>query len=107
MINGTPEVVHLPVDFDVDLIEMPSPMREGPHVTDPFAPDLGGEHRTEPGPPQPDRFVADIDSAARTAGVKTQYSSLPLQWNRRRSSTWRTPVAGGVAFKAGREIQAL
>jgi hypothetical protein len=28
----------------------------------PFSSDLGGEHRAEPVPPKPHRFVADIDA---------------------------------------------
>ena len=33
------------------------------HSLDPFAPDLGGEHRAEPVPPEPHGLMADLDAA--------------------------------------------
>ena len=63
LVHGSPEVVHLPIDLHVDLVEMPSPVGEGAHVLDPLATDLGGEHRTEAVPPEPHRLVADVDAA--------------------------------------------
>ena len=63
MIDGPPEVVHLAVDLHVDLVEMPFPVGVLAHPLDPLPADLGGEHWTEPVPPQPDRLMADIDPA--------------------------------------------
>lgn len=40
---------------------MPSPTARF-HALDPAPPDLGGEHRAEAMPPEPHRFVADVDA---------------------------------------------
>ncbi len=53
----------LSVDLYVDLIKMPPPVPEALHPANPLAPDIGGEQRAEPIPPQPDRFMADVDAA--------------------------------------------
>jgi hypothetical protein len=50
------------VDLHEDLVEVPLPA-DGLHSRDPAFPDLGGEHRAEPVPPVPDRFVTDFDTA--------------------------------------------
>ena len=63
VIDGAPQVAHLATHLHVDLIEMPAPMGVGPHVLNPLAADLAGEHRAEPVPPQTHRLVADIDPA--------------------------------------------
>jgi hypothetical protein len=57
------EVKHLAIEFDVDLVEMPSPMGELTHLLHPPAADLAGENRAEPVAPQPHRLVADVDAA--------------------------------------------
>jgi len=62
VINGAPQVVHLAVDPDEDLVQMPAPARIRSMI-DPALSDFRGEHRTEPVPPKPHRFVADIDPA--------------------------------------------
>ena len=62
MIYSTPEVVGHPVDLHHDLVEVPAPVRQGPHSLDPLAPDLGGKHRAEPVPPKPHSLVADLDA---------------------------------------------
>ena len=41
---------------------MPLPIRMSAKVLNPISSDLGGEHRAEPVPPEPKRFVADIDA---------------------------------------------
>jgi hypothetical protein len=63
VIDGSPEVVHLAVDFDVDLVEMPFPVCVGAHAVDPLSADLRGEHGAKPVPPQPHGLMADIDAA--------------------------------------------
>jgi hypothetical protein len=49
------------VDLHEDLVETPTPMPEAPHRLDPVAPDLGRENRPEPVPPEPHRFMSDVD----------------------------------------------
>lgn len=63
VIHCAPQVVHLAVDLYVDLIEVPPPVAEAPHAADPLAPDVCREQRPEPVPPEPHRFMADIDPA--------------------------------------------
>ena len=61
--------MHLAVDLYVDLIEMPPPVPKALHPANPLAPDIGGEQRPEPVPPQPDRFMADVDTALEQAEI--------------------------------------
>jgi hypothetical protein len=42
---------------------MPLPIRVGAHPTDPISADFGGEHRPKSVSPEPDRLVADFDTA--------------------------------------------
>jgi hypothetical protein len=42
---------------------MPPPVRISAHPTAPFPSDLRGEHRAKSVPPEPNRFVADVDPA--------------------------------------------
>jgi hypothetical protein len=63
VIHRPPQVAHLAVDLHVDLVEMPSPVSMSPHPTHPLPADLGGEHRTEPVPPQPHGLMANVDAA--------------------------------------------
>ena len=62
MIHGAPEVAHLPVYFHEHLVEVPSPAARS-HALNPTLPDLGGKPRPKPLPPEPDGFMADIDTA--------------------------------------------
>lgn len=55
--------MHFAVDLHIDLVEVPSPVGEGAHLLDPLSADFGSEHRTEPVPPKPYRFVAAVDAA--------------------------------------------
>ncbi len=59
VINRTPEVVRLAIDPDEPLVQVPSPLGNRPMMNASFR-DRGGEHRTEPVPPQPYRLVADV-----------------------------------------------
>ncbi len=61
MINRAPKIVRLAIDPDEYLVEVPAPLRKRSMMNASF-PDLRGEHRTEPVPPEPDRLVADIDA---------------------------------------------
>ena len=62
VIYGAPQVVGFTVDLYEHLVQMPLPIRMSTKVLNPFSSDLGGEHRAEPVPPEPHRFVADIDA---------------------------------------------
>jgi hypothetical protein len=42
---------------------MPLPVGVGAHVLDALPADFTGEYRAEPVPPQPHRFMADVDAA--------------------------------------------
>jgi hypothetical protein len=59
------------IDPDEHLVEVPPPLRKRP-MTNALSPDLRGEHRTEPVPPETNSFVADIDTA-----LKQQVFDLP------------------------------
>jgi len=61
MIHDAPQVMGLPVDPDKHLIQVPSPLRIGPTKNAPL-PDLRGEHRTEPVPPETHGLVANVDA---------------------------------------------
>jgi len=63
VIDGAPEIMRLAVDLHEDLVEMPAVLHSGAQALDPFASDLGGEHRPEAVPPVAHRFVADLDAA--------------------------------------------
>jgi hypothetical protein len=63
VVNCSPEIVGFAVDPDENLIQMPAPMRPIPVSRNALLPDLRCEHRSEPIPPNPDGFVADVDPA--------------------------------------------
>jgi len=62
VIDRAPEIMPLAVDLHEHLVEVPSPVA-GFHALDPAFPDLSGEQRAEPMPPEPDGFMADLDTA--------------------------------------------
>jgi hypothetical protein len=62
MIDGAPQVKHLAIDPDEHLVQVSAPVGIG-SMMNPTFPDLGSKHRTEPVPPEPYRFVADVDAA--------------------------------------------
>jgi hypothetical protein len=62
VIHGAPEVVHLPIDPDEHFIQVPAPSGIRPMPVDAPLFDFRGEYRTEPIPPEPNRFMADIDA---------------------------------------------
>jgi hypothetical protein len=55
--------MRLAVDFRENLVQVPSPVRVCAHPADPPFPDLRGEQRAKSVPPEPHRFVADVDAA--------------------------------------------
>ena len=57
-----PQIVSFAIDLHKDLVQVPAPARIRMVLNAPF-PDLRGEHRTEPVPPEPYRLVADIDAS--------------------------------------------
>lgn len=63
MIDGTPKIMTLTVDFYEDLIEVPAPVGEAFHPADPLAPDISSKDRTKPVPPKSNRFMANVDPA--------------------------------------------
>ena len=61
MIDSTREIVLHAIDLHEDLIEMPATVAEMAHGIPPAPSDLSRKDRPEPGPPEPDRFMGDID----------------------------------------------
>ena len=62
VINGSPKVMGDAIDLHEDLVQMPTPVGQGPHSLHPFAPDLGGKHWAKAVPPEPHGFMADLDA---------------------------------------------
>jgi hypothetical protein len=62
MIDRVPKVVLHPIYFHEYFIQMPLPIRMRTKLLNPLSSDLHGEHRTKSIPPEPHRFVADIDA---------------------------------------------
>lgn len=60
LIHSPPEVVGLAIDPYKHFIKVPAPVRMRTMKNTTLS-DLGGKHRTEPGPPNSHRLVADID----------------------------------------------
>ena len=63
MVDRAPEVMLYSVDFDEDLIEMPLPLSDLPHVACSLLADLSGEVSPEPIDPEADAFMANVDTA--------------------------------------------
>ena len=62
VIYSPPKVLRHPVDFQIDLIQVPLPVAMRAHRLSTLLSDLGGEHRTKPVPPVSHHFVADFDA---------------------------------------------
>ena len=62
MVNGPPKIMLLTIDLHNDLIQMPAPAARSHPRDAPFS-DFRSKERTEPVPPKPHRFVADLDAA--------------------------------------------
>jgi len=76
MIDGTPEVMLVPVDLHENLIEMPLPLSMLTHVGGALRSDLTGEDRAEPIDPEPHAFMADIDPTL----VKKVFNISKREW---------------------------
>ncbi len=63
MVDSAPEIVLHAVDLHENLVEVPASMPEIPHRLDPTPAYLGRENRPEPVPPEPHRFMRDVDAA--------------------------------------------
>ena len=59
VINGSPQIMPLAIDFNENLVLVPSPVA-GPHALDATLSDLCCKHWPEPVPPKPHRFMADV-----------------------------------------------
>jgi hypothetical protein len=64
MINCTPELMYLTIDFHEDFILLPFPVRMILRAIIPSLTDFVGNQRAEPLPPEPDCFVTNINSAS-------------------------------------------
>jgi hypothetical protein len=62
MIDCAPKVVLLSIYFHEHFIQMPLPIRMRTKLLNPFSLNIRSEHRTKSIPPEPHRFVADIDA---------------------------------------------
>jgi len=62
MINGTPKVMPFAIDLHKNFVQMPLPVRICTHPVDPVSSDFRGKHRPKAIPPEPHRFVADVDA---------------------------------------------
>jgi hypothetical protein len=63
VIDSPPEVMGDAVDLHENLVQVPPPMRKGPHSIHPLAANLGGEHWPKSVPPEPHGLMADLDAA--------------------------------------------
>ena len=63
MIDRSPKVVGHTINLHVDLIDMPTPLRDLTKSLRSPLPDLAGKHRSEPVPPIPNCLVADFNAA--------------------------------------------
>ena len=73
VIDGSPEVVLFAIDLHEHLVEVPAPAARS-HALDPLIADLRGEHWPEPVPPEPHRFLADVDapSCSRSSTLRSE-----------------------------------
>ena len=61
VIDGAPQVHHLPVHPHVSFIQMPLTVAEPAHAADPLTTNVGGKQRSKLVPPEPHRLVTQID----------------------------------------------
>ena len=61
LVDGAPEIDHLAVQLHVHLVQVPPPVAEPTHPVDALPPDVASEHRPKAVPPQPYRFMTDVD----------------------------------------------
>lgn len=63
MIHGTPKIIGRAIELHIDFIDMLLPMRKATHAVHSLPPNVSREHRAKPVPPEPNRFMEDIDAA--------------------------------------------
>ncbi len=63
VVHSVPKVMRLAISLHENLVEIPTLGREGTHLVNPFAPDLGGTYRLESVPPKPHRLMTNVDTA--------------------------------------------
>ena len=62
VIHSPPKIMSCSIDPHEHLVQVPLPVGINSELLDtPFA-EFGGEYRTKPIPPEPNRFVVDIDA---------------------------------------------
>ena len=90
MIDGLSKVVPLAIDLHEHLIQVPTPLRPGPKPIRAFPADLGRKHRAKPLPPEPDRFVTDIDAALvkQLLDIMQRPRKSDLQHHRQTNDLW-------------------
>lgn len=62
VIHGAPKIIHLAIDPNVDLVNMPPPMPKPTHPAYPLAANICREHRAKSILPQPYCLMAQIDT---------------------------------------------
>jgi hypothetical protein len=90
MVDRTPTVMGLSIDFHENLVQMPLPIGMGVLPLDTFLADLGCENRAEPIPPKPHRLVTDIDPSL----VQQVYNISKGSGNRTYIITARRMISG-------------
>lgn len=63
MIDSAPEVVRLAANLHENLVQMPAPLLDPAHRLGSPLTDLVGEIASEPVDPEPNTFVADVDTS--------------------------------------------
>ena len=63
VINSTPQVMALLVDFHEHLIKVPAPLAKALHPADPLTTYVRSKQRAKPVPPKPHGFMADVNPA--------------------------------------------
>jgi hypothetical protein len=63
VIDSTPQIVRLVVDFHEHLIKVPAPLAKAAHPACPLPANISRKHQAEPVPPQTHGLVTDIDTA--------------------------------------------
>ena len=108
VVHGAPEIAHLAVDANVDLIQVQALLGVLAHGLDPLLADLGGEHGPEPPPPEAYRLVANVDPAlvqkvfhvSERQGYFT-YITTTRRINSGEMSNLRNGTGGGLGVSRG------
>jgi hypothetical protein len=101
VVDGPSEVVVHPVDLHVDLVQLPLSVMVRKHRLDALVPDLYCKHRTEPVPPEPHGFEADLDPSLvkKILNIAERQREPKLQHHRQTGDLWaRLKVAEKGAF---------